>query len=118
MTNHDLAWSEETRSALRIVAPAGRVDESTATGFLDKLTVEIGNASAAGVSRLVIDLVAVDYMSSRGLRGLTLAQRKASEAGLAISLARPNEMMREILAISRYDKIFDVFETIDQIGEA
>jgi anti-anti-sigma regulatory factor len=54
-------------------------------------------------------------MSSRGLRGLTLAQRRAGEAGIAITLARPNAMMREILAISRYDKVFPVVDDIDSV---
>ena len=52
-------------------------------------------------------------MSSRGLRALTLAERKGSEVGTTIVLARPNETMREILAISRYDMVFRVAETIE-----
>ena len=52
-------------------------------------------------------------MSSRGLRALTLAQRKGTEGGTSLVLARPNEVMREILAISRYDMIFKVADTIE-----
>jgi anti-anti-sigma regulatory factor len=52
-------------------------------------------------------------MSSRGLRGLTLASRKATELGVAIVLAAPNAAMREILAISRYDLVFKVFDSVD-----
>jgi len=48
------------------------------------------------------------------LRALTLAQRKGGERGTALVLARPNPTMREILAISRYDMIFKVAETIDE----
>jgi anti-sigma B factor antagonist/stage II sporulation protein AA (anti-sigma F factor antagonist) len=50
-------------------------------------------------------------MSSRGLRALTIARREAGEA-VAIRLARPNPRMREILAISRYDKLFEVVDEI------
>ena len=52
-------------------------------------------------------------MSSRGLRVLTVAKRQADESAISISLASPNEVMREILAISRYDKLFTITNTID-----
>jgi hypothetical protein len=37
-----------------------------------------------------------------------MARRQAETAGLTITLAAPNEVMREILAISRYDRLFPV----------
>ena len=52
-------------------------------------------------------------MSSRGLRALTLAKRHGDAVGVTITLAAPNAVMREILAISRYDKLFAVTETIE-----
>ncbi len=52
-------------------------------------------------------------MSSRGLRVLTVAKRQAEEAALTIVLSSPNEVMTEILAISRYDKLFAVTDTIE-----
>lgn len=118
MTRGDLAWTVETREGVRLVAPAGRVDEASATSFAERLTQEIESAAAGGSARLAIDLAAIDYMSSRGLRGLTLAQRQSGESGITIVLVRPNEIMREILAISRYDKVFQVFDSIERIGTA
>ena len=44
-------------------------------------------------------------------RVLTVAKREGDEAGVTITLASPNEVMREILAISRYDKLFAILET-------
>jgi anti-anti-sigma factor len=114
MTRVDLVWTIEALEMARIVAPAGRIDEASATGFAERLTHEIECASSDGVSRLAIDLANIEYMSSRGLRGLTLAQRKSGEHGITIVLAQPNQIMREILAISRYDMVFQVFESIEQ----
>ncbi len=114
MPGIDLVWTVEARAAVRILAPAGRIDEATATAFAERLAQEIARASDDGVARLVIDLAHIEYMSSRGLRGLTLAQRKADELGITIVLAQPNEIMREILAISRYDMVFQVFATIEE----
>jgi anti-sigma B factor antagonist len=109
MSGGNLAWQVEERDGARVVAPGGRVDESTATAYTERLIAEAGTAR----SRLVLDLSGIAYMSSRGLRALTLAQREAARGGSAIVLARPNETMREILAISRYDMIFKVADTIE-----
>ena len=109
MSGGTLGWTSESRDGARIVAPVGRVDEATASEFTERLS----EAAAASGGRLVVDLSGIAYMSSRGLRALTLSQRKCSEAGSTIVLARPNETMREILAISRYDMVFRVAETIE-----
>lgn len=98
----------ERRGDVLIIAPSGRVDESTASTFTDRLA-----AAAAEGGRIVLDLANIPYMSSRGLRALTLAQRRGAEAGAMIVLARPGETMREILSISRYDQVFLVTETIE-----
>jgi len=117
MSDGGLGWSIDTASTAHVVRPSGRVDESTATEFGDRLLQEIGVAKAGGKSLLALDLSQVAYMSSRGLRALTLAQRSGDQQGVKIALSEANDVMREILAISRYDMIFPVFEkTADAIA--
>ena len=110
MSDGGLGWSIDSASTAHVVRPAGRVDESTATAFYDRLLEEIGAAKESGRMLLALDLSQIAYMSSRGLRALTLAQRNGNENGVKIALSEPNDVMREILAISRYDMIFPVFE--------
>lgn len=110
MSDGELGWSVEARDGTAVVAPAGRVDETTASAFGERLADEVAAANASGLQRLAIDLGGIEYMSSRGLRALTLAQRRAKELGLTIVLAGANPVMREILAISRYDMVFKVFD--------
>ncbi len=98
-------WRTEDRADARLCRPAGRIDEASWEAFAGALAAAVPGAPAG---RIVIDLADVDYMSSRGLRALTVARREASAAGVVIVLAAPNETMREILAISRYDKLFEV----------
>ena len=86
----------------------GRVDEATWQAFGAALGAAIDQASQSGLANVVIDLSELDYMSSRGLRVLTVAKRQGDEAAISISLASPNEVMSEILAISRYDKLFTI----------
>jgi len=113
MSDEGLEWRSEDRAGVIVVAPIGRVDESTADDFKEHLVAAASN----GVKTLVIDLSGIAYMSSRGLRGLTLAQRAGSTAGTTIVLAQPNETMREILAISRYDMLFRVADTVEDALE-
>jgi hypothetical protein len=47
------------------------------------------------------------------LRALTLVKRKADGLGVTIILAAPNKILSEILAISRYDKLFSIAATVE-----
>ena len=109
MTGSALEWTSEVRGGALVLKPSGRVDESTADAF----KVNLLAAMETGPATAIIDLAGIDYMSSRGLRALTLAQRAGKDAGTTIVLARPNETMREILAISRYDMVFKVSDRIE-----
>jgi anti-anti-sigma factor len=95
-----------------VIAVRGRVDEASWAAFGEGLSKAIEQARLAELGRVVIDLADLDYMSSRGLRALTVAKREGDEHGVVLSLAAPNEVMREILAISRYDKLFTVTDTV------
>lgn len=113
MTGDVLQWTTEEKGSALVLLPKGRVDETTADAFKDHLV----QAVQSNQETAIIDLSGIEYMSSRGLRGLTLAQRAANESGTTIVLACPNDTMREILAISRYDMVFRVADTIeDAIG--
>jgi len=104
---------ELDRSGGGIVArPRGRVDETTWEAFSEALTGAVREAASAGGLPLAVDLSGLDYMSSRGLRALTMAKREAGDT-VKITLVGPNERMREILAISRYDKLFEVVPKLD-----
>ncbi len=103
-------WTLEEHDGAVVGRPTGRVDESSWQAFADRLTEAVAQAHGR---RLVIDFSGLDYMSSRGLRALTLARRAADADNVDIVLAAPNMVMKEILAISRYDKIFKVVEAVD-----
>lgn len=107
-----MEWTLEASGGALIGRPRGRVDEASWQAFADRLTEAVAQSAGAG-HKLIVDFSALDYMSSRGLRALTMARRAAEAEGVAITLAAPNMVMKEILAISRYDKIFTVVETVD-----
>ena len=102
-----MEWTASQQHDALVARPSGRIDEAGWQPFADNLVAAVQAAAATGGRRLIVDLAGVDYMSSRGLRALTLARKEAGGA-VEIVLAAPNPRMREILAISRYDKIFRV----------
>ena len=101
----------EQQSLPTLVIDLSSVDYMSSRG-LRALTMAkqegIGHAAIEGRKTMVIDLSGVEYMSSRGLRALTMAKQEGIASGVSIRLAAPNDVMREILAISRYDRLFAV----------
>jgi anti-anti-sigma factor len=102
------------REAL-VAQPVGRVDESSWEEFGAMLARGIEQAAAEDREIMIIDLSRIDYMSSRGLRVLTTTKARGVAAGVSIRLAAPNDIMREILAISRYDRLFDVDDRLPAV---
>lgn len=99
-----------------VVAPVGRIDESCWGAFGAELEGAIEEATRVARDTLIIDLSGVDYMSSRGMRVLTMAKQQGRGFGVAVRLAAPSDMMREILAISRYDRLFDVDDALPTVS--
>ena len=106
-------YSLDVQDTAMIVRVDGRVDESSWQEFGKGLHEAVRQAGQSGLASVIIDLSDLDYMSSRGLRVLTVAKREADQSAISIALASPNELMREILAISRYDKLFTITDTIE-----
>ena len=106
-------YSIDRRAKAVVVAVRGRVDESSWEAFGVGLSEAIEQARQADLNSVIIDLAELEYMSSRGLRVLTVAKRQGEDAAVTVSLASPNDVMREILAISRYDKLFTITETVE-----
>ena len=107
-----MEWATTSRDGALVARPSGKIDEASWQLFADALIAAVRAAAAAG-QPLVVDLSAVHYMSSRGLRALTRARQGAGTA-VAVVRAGPNPRVREILAISRYDKIFRVTDAVGQ----
>ena len=104
-------WRLRNDGGRLVAAPTGRVDEESWKDFSKHLNAAVHDAEDAKVP-LVIDLSGLEYMTSKGLRALTLAKNEAGGA-VAIRLAAPNATMRRILSISRYDMLFPVVDDVD-----
>jgi len=107
-------WGLRNDGGRLVATPTGRVDEDSWKDFGAHLTAAVRDAVAAQVP-LVLDLSGLEYMTSKGLRALTLAKNEARGA-ITIHLAAPNPAMRRILSISRYDMLFPVVDSVDAVS--
>ena len=103
----ELVVHQETHGDVRVLAPQGRID-STTSSTLETAALNIIND---GASRIVVDLGAVDYISSAGLRVVLLAGKKAKAAGGGLVLAGLQPTIRDVFEISGFLRLFEVKDT-------
>lgn len=97
----------EKNGGVAVVVIEGRVDSATASDLGQVLNEVV----SAGDSRLVLDLEAVEYVSSAGLREFVTALKKANLQDGDLRLASPNERVMGILELSGLSSIFAIHNT-------
>jgi anti-anti-sigma factor len=96
-----------------VAAPAGRIDHLSAPAFEAALTPLLDQAGAHQ-GALVLDFSGVDYISSVGLRVLMIAAKQMREARATLALAALQDVVGEIIKISRFDRVLSVSPTLEE----
>jgi anti-anti-sigma factor len=99
----------QTLSGVTLVAVSGSIDASTAEEFDRSLAAQL----ESGPPRLVVDLGAVDYMGSVGLRALVAALQRCRKEGGDLRLAAPQPGIVRVMSMSGMDEVLAVFPTAD-----
>jgi anti-anti-sigma factor len=94
----------------RVVSPKGRLDHDTCEAFQSDLAEHLQACSRDG-DALVLDLSGLEYVSSAGLRCLMMGARQAATQKNRIMVAAPQPVVAEILQISRFNLVLQVFAT-------
>ena len=94
-----------------VLRPVGRIDHETAAGFREALIAHLGSC-APGAGHVVLDLGAVDYVASVGLRALVVAAREARAKGTSLAVAALQPIVKEIFEITRFGHVLDVFASV------
>ena len=84
------------------VALEGRLDTVTAP----ELEASLGEL--AGLTKLIIDMAKLVYVSSAGLRVLLAAQKKMDRNGGSMTLRNANEEIKEIFEVTGFDEILTI----------
>jgi anti-anti-sigma factor len=97
--------TEKGESGLRL-ALSGELDISTAPTLEDALERVEGEAPAL----LVIDLRALEFMDSTGLRTLVGADQRAREQGRRLAIVRGPEPVDRIFNVTRLDERLELVD--------
>ena len=96
------------------VTVEGRLDAVTVPGFEQTLQ----RLLAEGQIRIVVDLGAVNYISSSGLRALLTARRQARIRGGEVLLCQLHPRVREIFEMVGFLSVFGVYATCQEAASA
>jgi anti-anti-sigma factor len=92
-----------------VVRVAGRMDAPAAPEFEQTCNQWIEN----GVERIVIDLAALEYISSPGLRGILAAGEKIRACGGSLALCAPRGIVKNVLDLSGFSSLFPVYASAE-----
>lgn len=98
--------SDETEDVW-VLEARGRIDANLAP----ELETHLETLLAAGHSRLIVDFQRVSYISSSGLKALLIALRAARQNAGDVKLCALNHRVHEVVTISGFHKIFDIYRT-------
>lgn len=104
----------EKRGALAIVSvDIKRVDAQNARAFRDELTALLN----AGSTSLILDMSTVEFVDSSGLGALVGIFKSIGPRG-DLALASPRPPVEKMLKLTRMDRVFRLFATLDAATEA
>lgn len=81
----------------------GRVDTYTAPELETAINEEIDS-----IESLILDFENLEYISSAGLRVLVSTQKKAKKQDFSFKIINVNDVVNEILRMSKFDKILTI----------
>lgn len=99
--------TESTSAGILTLTLSGRIDATTTDGFAATLKECIDR----GERRIILDLAAIDYVSSVGLRSLIVGAKRLAPLGGKIVLCAPQPRIRQVLEISGFTSILAIAET-------
>ncbi len=108
VTDWDRAWFRvEPAADCVVVTAAGEIDVESAVGLGEAVRESLQSSS-----RLVVDLSRVTFIDSTGLGALIDARRRAVAKGGSVSLVKPPDLVRRILAGTQLQHFLPVFESL------
>ena len=94
-----------------VLRPAGRINHVSSDSFKSALDPFLARCTDGG-DRIVLDLSALEYISSAGMRVLVLARKQVRAQGGTLVVADPAPLVKEIFEISRFTVVFEIFASV------
>ena len=99
----------ERRGASLVVRVSGRLDAVSTPTF----EAHCQEALAHGERALILDFGPLEYISSAGLRGVLALAKSVGTAGGEFALANARGLVREVLEISGFLRMFRILDSLD-----
>ena len=93
-----------------VVILEGRLDISNSSQFEQDCMQWIEQ----GQRRFILDLGALEYISSAGLRSILAATKKLKAQNGSLALCALSGLVEEVVTVSGFDNILQVFPDLDQ----
>jgi anti-anti-sigma factor len=108
----EMEIQEQTRDGILILHIDGQIDSTTGPELGSRLDTKINT----GQVHLVLDLSDVPYISSAGLRALSIALKavRAPAIGGDLCLARLSETVAHAFRISGFNQVFSIYDTVSE----
>lgn len=103
----NLDFTCDREGGIAVLGVHGRVDSSTSARLEQELDVVLAEPAEA----LVMDLSAMPYMSSAGLRVLLVTGRRCKAEGRRLVLCALAPNVREVFHMSGFSAIFDIADS-------
>lgn len=102
--------TEQNQGSVLVVGLKGRLDAASAGTVQDRIVAVIDG----GARQLVLDLSALDYVSSAGLRVLLVAAKKMKPVGGKLCLCGLQPSIKEIFDIAGFTGMFTLAPGLDE----
>jgi anti-sigma B factor antagonist len=98
----------ETVGECKVLFAGGRIDFESSLDFEQQVNAMI----QSGGNRFVIELSAVELLSSAGLRVLLSTAKRVQHRRAELALASPSPVALQVFRISHFDLLFKIFPTL------
>jgi anti-anti-sigma factor len=102
--------NETKRENVTVVQPSGKLDSLSSPDLDKRLTVLI----ESGIRQLAVDLSALEYISSAGLRVFLSAAKRMQPVQGKIVLAAPSAQVQQIFDIAGFTSILPICKTVNE----
>lgn len=104
-----LVINEEHRDDAVIVTIIG----SVTTDQADMLRERLERLAAKRIAVIVLEVSRMDYICSAGLGAIIIGYLKCRHHKGQVRIVSPTDKIRELLETTRLDKLFDIFDTVE-----
>jgi anti-sigma B factor antagonist len=99
---------QDIQEGIAVLTLVGRLTVSESNVLRERVTA----CTAAGNTRVVLDLTKLDYIDSTGLGTMVICQTSLTRQGGAAKLVNPNKRNVDLLLLTKLHSVFEVFNEV------